>query len=501
MCIRDRSTTEPVYQAEIQVEEWSHIAMVMEFKQPEGTGTCKVYHNGELVLEYAPTVAGSPRTITLANGTAVKQYDAFSPTIFTGNIRLAGAVDSEQNFRGWLDEFRVWSFAKTQAEVKAQMFRVLDPNWDTDQNTAITTARPVIGPKLLVYINFDSPDEVYVPSDLVTVPTADVVKSHAPWSTISTNLVSVTEQNFAVSFVGFGYAPTFERVGGGISTEEPINFDTGVGVNLSLGRSEGIAHNQAGQAYFCDWEAGLVRTIGPTSNTIEWYAGVQNLTTGTFETRFAASTGYSDVDVTNAQFNLLYGIAVPPTQFSDNVQTALATPPETESVSWYYNPQANTTVIYLADTGNNRIRRIVAEQCDVRFCNGRGVCQKNGWCGCPEHRGPACTHECPQAAGTPICNGGTCVYDEATSTAVCQCLFGLRGSDCTIECPLDAKGLVCSGQGMCTDTGTCQCPEQYWEGSLCEIAVAQPTNGAASTNRHRFEFVVGLALVVLLSCL
>jgi len=49
-----------------------------------------------------------------------------------------------------IDEFRVWSFAKTEQEIASQMRRILDPNFDTVDTQRATSKYPVVGPTLLV---------------------------------------------------------------------------------------------------------------------------------------------------------------------------------------------------------------------------------------------------------------------------------------------------------------------------------------------------------------
>eukprot|EP00658_Telonema_sp_P-2_P010106 TRINITY_DN1380_c0_g1_i1.p1 TRINITY_DN1380_c0_g1~~TRINITY_DN1380_c0_g1_i1.p1 ORF type:complete len:513 (-),score=99.63 TRINITY_DN1380_c0_g1_i1:494-2032(-) len=432
------------YKAPVPIQVWSHIALVMRFAINDGDSTCHVYRNGELVLEFGPD-----------------QIDNFNTNSFTGNLRVGGAIDAGgENIRGIIDEFRVWTFAKTAAEIKEDMYRVLDPNFDSRKKIDGT-------PTLLVYLNFDNPDEILTGNE------ADLenrVKSVTPWSNPETDLAGLTEFSWVVSSVGFGYAAKYTPIGGG--NHGTLNFDGGRGTNITLGRSAGLAHNPAGQLYICDWEAGIVRQHAPESSTVEWYAGIKNLSAPTFESRFAHSVGLSNFNITMAQFNLLYGIAIPPTQYSD-YRVAPTTDPDPDGVSWKNHSEFNTTVVFLADTGNNLIRKITAERCEdaYTFCHGHGICGFDGMCDCAAYQGPSCTLPCPQFDGTQICNGGRCFYDEAAHEAKCDCPYGWRGRECVIQCPLDEQGFVCSNRGWCDATGSCQCPTEYWTGERCDIAV------------------------------
>ena len=54
------------------------------------------------------------------------------------------------------------------------------------------------------------------------------------------------------------------------------------------------------------------------------------------------------------------------------IDPAEVDPEAPEPISWSNQPQLNTTVIYIADSNNNRIRRVTAEVCDDPTCAGRG---------------------------------------------------------------------------------------------------------------------------------
>ena len=73
----------------------------------------------------------------------------------------------------------------------------------------------------------------------------------------------MTQYSYAISSVGFGYAATYQSLGGGV--DKLIDFSRATtfgssggfyGPDLALGRTAGLTHNQAGQGFLCDWEAG-----------------------------------------------------------------------------------------------------------------------------------------------------------------------------------------------------------------------------------------------------
>ena len=136
-----------------------------------------------------------------------------------------------------------------------------------------------------------------------------------------------------------------------------------------------------------------------------WYAGTQQGSQGNLGTRFAAKTGCSvlinsvlnavprfapgEQTAAEAEFNLLYGVAVPPTQYiimhqplavdrtcrySDYVWPVLDLEdlPVRKYFTWNNQSYRNTTRLYLADTGNHRIRQIDAEVCTDKNCRGHG---------------------------------------------------------------------------------------------------------------------------------
>ena len=66
-------------------------------------------------------------------------------------------------------------------------------------------------------------------------------------------------------------------------------------------------------------------------------------------------------------------------------------------------PELLTTELYVADTGNSRVRKIVHETCDSlpdsagepQVCGNHGKCGFDGWCICAEYKSPDCSKRCP----------------------------------------------------------------------------------------------------------
>ena len=137
-----------------------------------------------------------------------------------------------------------------------------------------------------------------------------------------------------------------------------------------LQRSTGVAYNQAGQGFLCDWQSGtrnmwclflrvgmfigIIRTWNPAGE-LEWYAGIQQDTAtaadqGSLSTRFAVKTGFDDSTITEAKFNLVYGVALPPSRYSDYVWPLIdpsltdGDEPPPPEVNWMNRPASNTTV-------------------------------------------------------------------------------------------------------------------------------------------------------------
>jgi len=190
------------------------------------------------------------------------------------------------------------------------------------------------------------------------------------------------------------------------------------------------------------------------------------------------SAGISDGRADIAEFYSPYGVAVPPVERSDFVVAVdVNGNEEAPEFSWKNKPEMLTTEMIVADTGNSRIRRIVAETCDKTgspavTCGGHGTCGFDGWCLCGEYKAPNCGVPCPGKwkykyadllpdeiwkRNMTQCNGGQCYYESYTSSAKCECNRGYRGDDCTQTCPLDQAGVLCGGGGYCNVNGTCEC--------------------------------------------
>ena len=152
--------------------------------------------------------------------------------------------------------------------------------------------------------------------------------------------------------------------------------------------------------------------------------------------------------------------------------------------------------LYIADTGNNRIRALSAV-C-TQICENGGICTSSDTCTCPTGwTGIDCTlladDACPSGCGTnEVCTGpnsctckpgytGTdcdqpqCVqscYNGGSCTApdTCTCADGWFDSNCTT--PVCTN--TCANGGNCTAPNTCACPAQ-WTGSDCRIPVCSQT--------------------------
>ena len=154
---------------------------------------------------------------------------------------------------------------------------------------------------------------------------------------------------------------------------------------------------------------------------------------------------------------------------------------------------SNSAFLYIADTGNHRIRGLSAVctqicenggscvlpdkcQCTSGWsgkdctrpvcdsaCGPNTVCVGPAQCGCkPGYRGtncdvPACEQTCA--------NNGTCV---APNT--CGCKTGWFDSNCTTPVCTD----TCANGGNCTAPNLCSCPTD-WTGSDCRIPVCKQT--------------------------
>ena len=99
---------------------------------------------------------------------------------------------------------------------------------------------------------------------------------------------------------------------------------------------------------------GIIRTWNPAGE-LEWYAGIQQDTAtaadqSSLSTRFAVKTGYDDSTITEAEFNLVYGVALPPSRYSDYVWPLIdpsltdGDEPPPPEVNWMNRPASNTTV-------------------------------------------------------------------------------------------------------------------------------------------------------------
>jgi hypothetical protein len=156
----------------------------------------------------------------------------------------------------------------------------------------------------------------------------------------------------------------------------------------------------------------------------------------------------------------------------------------------YGTSLSQTNYIFVADSGNNRIRAISAV-C-TQICENGGTCIGPDKCSCPSgwsgvdctiptcggcNDNSVCTSPnvctCKPGYGgtnckTPLCsqsckNGGVC-----TAPDTCTCKAGWFDSNCTT--PVCEQ--TCANGGNCTGVNTCSCPKQ-WKGYDCRIPVCK----------------------------
>lgn len=152
----------------------------------------------------------------------------------------------------------------------------------------------------------------------------------------------------------------------------------------------------------------------------------------------------------------------------------------------------NTAYLYVADTGNNRIRGLSAT-C-TQICENGGKCVAQDTCECPtgwngiDCTKPVCSTACGRntlctAPDTCTCrpgwqgngcntaqctqvacyNGGSC-----TAPDTCTCADGWFDSNCTTPVCRD----TCANGGRCIGPNTCHCPRD-WTGPDCRIPVCE----------------------------
>ena len=153
----------------------------------------------------------------------------------------------------------------------------------------------------------------------------------------------------------------------------------------------------------------------------------------------------------------------------------------------------DTTYIFIADAGNNRIRAISATCTQIcengGRCTGPDICTcSTGWTGVDCTK-PVCSTSCgpsslcvapdvcdckPGYSGanckTPLCqqnciNGGTCIAPDT-----CGCAPGWFDTNCTTP----VCDNTCANGGNCTAPGKCACPSE-WTGADCRTPVCLQT--------------------------
>jgi hypothetical protein len=96
----------------VKPDEWSHVSMVKELAG-DLNGSLKFYLNGKLVF----TQSGSPYVAGTNTNSASSSYKVYDPDnqwyLFGGR--------ADQYFYGEIDEIKVWSVARSEAEVRSDM--------------------------------------------------------------------------------------------------------------------------------------------------------------------------------------------------------------------------------------------------------------------------------------------------------------------------------------------------------------------------------------------
>jgi hypothetical protein len=151
----------------------------------------------------------------------------------------------------------------------------------------------------------------------------------------------------------------------------------------------------------------------------------------------------------------------------------------------------NGVFLYIADSGNHRIRGVSAVCSQI--CENGGVCVKSDTCQCAagwtgiDCTVPVCSSPCgsnqvctspntctckPGYEG-PSCNTPQCIqncYNNGTCSApdTCSCANGWFDTNCTT--PVCSR--TCANGGNCTAPNVCVCPSD-WQGEDCRIPVCE----------------------------
>jgi hypothetical protein len=151
-----------------------------------------------------------------------------------------------------------------------------------------------------------------------------------------------------------------------------------------------------------------------------------------------------------------FGDGQPPQAASFNVP---------QGVSVFVNATvSDREMLFVADTGNHRIRAVSAVCSQV--CENGGVCAGSDTCRCPAGwAGYDCT--------LPECRRGRCGLNElCTAPDTCSCAPGFGGSRCAT--PLCAQ--ACLHGGVCGAPDTCSCSYGWWDAN-CSTPVCSQTCG------------------------
>jgi hypothetical protein len=152
-----------------------------------------------------------------------------------------------------------------------------------------------------------------------------------------------------------------------------------------------------------------------------------------------------------------------------------------------------TKYLYIADSGNHRIRSMTAT-CS-KICENGGVCSAPDTCSCPNGwSGDDCTvpvcssvtcanrqvcvgpNQCaciPGFTGFPACTTAQCVQicangGKCTAPDTCSCTSGWFDTNCTT--PVCTQ--TCGNGGNCTAPNTCSCATE-WKGTDCRLPVCE----------------------------
>lgn len=118
-------------------DQWIHVALTFESTGVVGSGTAKLYLNGELFYTYADYTTNDA-------GDVVKNIVCMNPASngFT-DFNIGGNGTVTRRLEGKLDEFRIWNTARTQQEIKDNMNQELDATQQASSN-------------LVIYYNFNN---------------------------------------------------------------------------------------------------------------------------------------------------------------------------------------------------------------------------------------------------------------------------------------------------------------------------------------------------------